>query len=209
MKFLTLLVLAFASTAALAAAPRTLGRPLLHNKEMSLVKVGGVCDHTRGCYEIVNQTGWAQVVGNTGPGAAPGNALIVDAANSGIPTGVYIGSETQVGWYDDALLGRMPMIDGQFVSVLLPGESAFVTVDPGVTEVRTWSLVFEPELNTAPLYAFDVRLLNGNGTRGRVVQYTAGVATRLQGRDCHVENNPFVETGSPGLAWITPGDCKY
>lgn len=200
MKFLSLLVLALASTSALAAAPRTLGRPLLHNKEMSQVPVG-VCSHTRGCYEIQNRTGWAQVVGNNGPGAAPGSALIVDAANSGIPTGVYL-SETFAGWYDDAILGRLPMINGQFVSVLLPGESAYVTVDPGVTEVRTWSLVFEPELNTAPIYAFDVRL-------GRVVQYSAGVATRLPGRDCKVTNNPFVETGSPELAWITPGDCKY
>lgn len=201
MKFaLSLLVLALASTSALAAAPRTLGRPLLH-QELSRVKVNGVCLHTRGCYEIINKTGWAQAVGFTAPGAAPGQALIMDAANSGIPTGVYL-SETFAGWYDDQLLGRMPRIEGQFVSVLLPGESAFVTVDTGVTEVKTWSLVFEPELNTAPILAFDVRL-------GRVVQYSAGVATRLQGQDCRVTNNPFTETGSPELAWITPGDCKY
>lgn len=200
MKFALSLALLLVSTSALAAAPRTLGRPLLHNKEMSKVPVG-TCSHTRGCYEVQNWTGWAQVVGNTGPGAAPGNALIVDAANSGIPTGVYL-SMVQVGWHDDAILGRMPAIDGQFVSVLLPGESAFVTVDPGVTEVRTWSLMFEPELNKAPVTAFDMVL-------GRVVEYSAGVPTRLPGRDCKVENNPFIETGSPELARITPGDCRH
>lgn len=203
MKFLlTLLVLFVVSTSAHAAAPRTLGRPLLHNKEMSMVKVGGVCDHTRGCYEIVNQTGWAQVVGNTGPGAAPGQALIVDSPLSGIPTGAYLGTETVVGQYRDEILGEMDMIDGQFVSVLFPGQSAFVTVDKGVTEVRTWSFTFEPELNTAPINAYDVRLK-------RVVQYYAGVLDRLQGRNCHVTNDPFVETASPGLAWIRTGDCKY
>lgn len=202
MKFIVAIVLLLASTSAIAAAPRTLGRPLLHNKEMSLVKANGVCLYTRGCYEIQNRTGWAQVVGNTGPGAAPGQALIVDSPLSGIPTGAYLGTEAVVGQYRDEILGEMDMIDGRFVSVLFPGQSAYVTVDKGVTEVRTWSFTFEPELNTAPITAYDIRLK-------RVVQYYAGVTDRLQGRNCHVTNDPFVETGSPGLARITPGDCKY
>jgi hypothetical protein len=126
----------------------------------------------------------------------------VDAANSGLPTGLYLGTETFAGWYDDAILGRMPRIDGQFVSALMPGEAAYVTVDPGVTEVKAWSLAFEPEWNAVPVLAFDVRL-------DRVVEYTPGVATRLFGHDCRVTNNPFDPRFSPDLVWITTGDCKY
>lgn len=187
------------STTAFAVPPlRTLGRPFLHNSEMSLVKF----ECPRGCYEIRNVTSSWIVPGNNGPGAAPGQALIFDSATSGVAVGVYLGHTVQTGVWIDTLLGQMPAIDGQFVSALPPRASAYVKVDQGVTEMRAWSLDFEPELNAVGRKAYDVRL-------GRVVEYTPGVAKKIGSRDCELTKNPFVDSSDPHLAMVTNQSCIH
>lgn len=204
MKFL-LTVLALASTSAIAC-PRTIENPLCKNSEMTMVPVGGVCNHYAGCYQVENATGWDLAVGNTA--VDPGSMIVVDSATSGIPVGFYPWGDAVVGQYHDEILGDMPMVDGRFINVLLPGQSAYVKVSQGVNEVRAWT--FQPELNeNATILVFDVRFPNENGTRGRVVKRYIGAPEQVAGKSCHTENNPFIETASPELARIGPGDCKY
>lgn len=205
MKFLLPLVLALVSTSALAS-PRTIENPLRENSEMSMVPVGGLCNHLAGCYQVENATGWDLAIGNTA--VDPGSMIVVDSATSGIPVGFYPWGDVVVGQYHDEILGDMPMVEGRFINVLLPGQSAYVKVSQGVNEVRAWA--FQPELNeNATMLVFDVLFPNENRPPGRVVKRYMGAPEQVAGKSCHTENDPYIETGSPKLARIVPGDCKH
>ncbi|MFA6018163.1 MAG: hypothetical protein WCT28_00750 [Patescibacteria group bacterium] len=196
---LVALLLALISTSAFAAPPlRTLGRPFLSNVDMSVVeiKIGN------GWYRIRNDTDFWIVPGNNGAGAGPGQARLFDSAESGVLVGLYLGPIMKVDTWNDYQLGSMDAIDGLFVSAMEPGSSAYVTVDPGVTQVLAWSVDFKPERNAVQKMAYDVRLK-------RVVWFTPGFAERIETRDCRPTKNPFILSSDPHFLMMRNQDCIH